>query len=378
MRRKKYLLLMLIILLLIFFEITGCYYFNELNYRFSNLFRLKINLFNKVINFIKFKLNRLVIRIDRFFSSYLFIAKNANSINNRDYKVQKINQLKEFGKKYDELILNKMLLYSSSGIPLNDNIIISLYFYSGQKKIEISKYEKYHFKLIEISKDGYNKIINQKLLEIEKVNSPLNNKISQKKDSKKLLFLRQYKLILKNSKPAILSLLQDEEGNQYYAILENLEKEFYSLPSDFNFYYKNQPPKIKFHTFYYYPLSSSLMELVIGFTLPIEPVKIYLFFAIIFIIVIISLVFGYIILTQYLFNFEKEKNDKQKKLENIEKIDNNIDEKEKKENDEIKISKEGIQKDKMKNNNSLENLKNYETELEGKEIDISEIPDFKE
>jgi hypothetical protein len=354
MRRKKYQIIATLMILIIFlFGATSCFYLKDVSGKIKGVIKFKTNLIAEFFSFIKFNFNRLIKKIDRFFSSLKFYFKkvkfeNIKLENIKEEKTEKINLLKNFGKKYDEMVLNKMLLYSSSAIPINENIIISIYFPLNDNKIDLSKFSKYHFKIVKLNKEEYLKITSQNTIEIDQTKVPSINIDTQKKG---LLFLKSYKLVLKNSKPAIFSILADEENNKYYALLENLPKEFYTIPYNFNFYYKNKEEKIKYHTFYFYPLSSSLMEVVIGFYLPFEPIKVILFFAILFFIVIISLVFGYIILKQYLFETKKGENKSIKKLENNEKMDNNIDEKELKEDSE--------------KSNTL-----------GKEVDIAEIPDF--
>lgn len=350
MGRKKYQIIFLLILIIFFIEMVSCNYISNTLDKIKSVINFKTNLIIKLVDFIKFNFNKLVKKTDRFFYSLKFYFKKVKLENIKDKKIVKINLLKDFGKKYDEMILNKMLLYSSSAIPINENLLISIYFPSDNDKIDLSKFSKYHFKVVKVNKEEYTKIMSQKTIDIDRAKVNYSNNV-QKKENKGLLFLKSYKLILKNAKPAIFSVLLDEDDNQYYAILENLPKEFYTLPDDFNFYIKNREPKIRYHSFYFYPLSSSLMEVVIGFYLPFEPIKVILFFAFIFLIVIISLVFGYIILKQYLFESKKEENKSIKKLENTEKMDNNIDEK------KLKVD--------IEKNDTI-----------GKEIDISEIPDF--
>jgi len=269
----------------------------------------------------------------------------------------KIKLLKEFGIKYDEIVLNTMLYYFTNGIPIESDMIINIYVYIGLKEINLKKFPKYHFKILEITKYEYEKLEKENFNEIGKT---YNNNLKSNAGNK--LYIVKYKLTLKNSKPAILAQLRDEEDNIYFALIENLPNEIVNLPEDFRFYYKNAFPKIQYQSFYFYPLSSSMDDVIIGFYAPINPFKIISFFAIIFIIVIILLVFGFLLLKQYIFNsfsssmenknFEKKDSEMIKKMEKTQNINNNI----------------------VENENNVKEGENKESV--GKPVDINEIPEF--
>ncbi len=306
--------------------------------------------------------------------------KDSNKRNKNTELDIKIRELKDYAKNYDEIVLNTMLLYSTSGIPSNKDLIINIYTVDESKKLNLEKFIKYHFKIQMIKNDEYEKLKKQKYNEIEKNSNLINNKDKQikenneKRDQKteKKLYVTKYKLSLKGSKPVIIAMLMDDDGIYYYSLIENFSGEITNLKDDFKLFYKGSYPKIQYHSFYYYPLSQSLMEVVVGFYYPISPMKFFSFFAIIFIIVILLLVFGYLLLKQYLFDEYKGENikfkdkkiennftDETKKMEKIEKVNNNIIEKDK--------NKEGYQEEKKEEKNVV-----------GKPINIDDIPDFKD
>lgn len=389
MNRKKYFILFSLILIIIFFLFSSCSYIIEngkyvikkflffIRYNIKSIYFNIDNLFTKIWK----KINRFSVFSKNFsISNNIFFQKPIFSSKSKINEF--LNHLVNFGKKYDDLVLNTMLLYSSNGIPLDKNIIINIYTSSNNKKPDITRLHKYHFKIIEVSKEEYDKLNNLNMNKIE--NTIINSKNSglNKKAVLSYLYVKEYKLILKNSKPAILCHLKSNNENNFLAILENLPSEFYSIPDEYSFYIKNSFPKIKYHTFYYYPLSSSLLDVVIGFYYPINPLRFFAFFAIIFIIIIILLVIGFILLKQYLFTNLEYKNKKIKKLENIKNMDNNIDEKDivnnnKNEEKSIYKNEENI-KTNLKDETIAQNLERKEKkeQVMGEEINISEIPDF--
>ncbi|MFN3411872.1 MAG: hypothetical protein ACK4YF_06925 [Exilispira sp.] len=402
MERKKQILILysLIILFFIFylFFLSGCKYFKEnINSFYSDeffLIKFKIKDFSKdllPLDKIVYKLKSYISILNQKLISYKILFEKIWFERSRTNRTELVNQLKVYGKNYDDLISKTMLQYSSTGIPFDNSIIISIYTYDGEKIPNLTRFKKYHFKFIELSKEKYDEIKNQKMFQIEK-NYQQNIKYNN------LLFIKDYKLKLKNSKAVILCNLVDAENNYYLCLIENLP--INNLPQNYKFYLNNKYPRIKFYTFYYYPLASSFNEVLIGFYLPISPVRFFSFFAIIFVIVIILLVVGYIILKEYLFSnsfskaqgnkeddlkyssIQKEYKNKENKntdLKNIEIKDKEIKNKfiEKMENIE-KMSNNDYRKEDGSINEKSFNENKKDVEVTGKKIDLSEIPDFKD
>lgn len=341
MKRKNYLLILIILVSFILSLLTACKYFDKIELSQLNNLRLKLININERIKSFFIKIERKFLQIFKILKLVIINNKTSSDRN------AKISELNDFGKKYDELILNLALLYASNGIPYDKNIIISVYTHGGNIP-DLSKFKKYHFKILDINKDEYDKLVNSKMNEINQ------SIIIESKSKIEYFYIKKYKLTIKNSKPALLCQLIDRVNNKYYALLENLPADVYNIPDDYKFYFKKSYPKIKFHTFYYYPLSCSLQEVVIGFYLPISRIRVFAFFAIIFLIAIVLLSLGFYLCKQYLFGFEKNINNNIKKMEKYSNMNNNINE----------------------NRGKEERAKNTDDKKIGKEVDISEIPDF--
>lgn len=402
MERKKQFIIIytLIILFFIFylFFLIGCKYFNEnINSFYSNEFffnKFKIRILSKHflhLDKIVYKLKSYISILNKKLISYRVLFEKIWFEKSKNNRTELVNQLKVYGKNYDDLISSTMLQYSSKGIPFDNSIIISIYTYDRNKIPNLSRFKKYHFKIIELSKEKYGEIKNQKMFQIEK------NYQQNIKDNN-LLFIKDYKLTLKNSEAVILCNLIDAENNYYLCLIENLP--FNNLPGNYKFYLNNKYPRIKFHTFYYYPIASSFNEVLIGFYLAISPVRFFSFFAIIFVIVIILLVVGYIILKEYLFSnsfskaqvnkednlkyssIQKEFKNKEIKnvdLKNIKIVNKEIKNKfiEKMENIEKMSNNDYRKEDSNISEKSFKKSKK-DGEVTGKKIDLSEIPDFKD
>ena len=404
--KNPYKFISVLFILLFLIIMISCSYISPVKDNLHNIKDKFYNIVYEINNFFKFigikfnglllRFNNLLFKIKRFIINDIVLIKNLK-ISKQDSKLsEKIISLKNFGKKYDEMISDTMLLYSSSGVPVDKDLIISIYVYYNQSNIDFTKFQKYHFKLVELSKENYEKSINKDLIEIK--NNISTNINSSKKDNKKntgkLLYVKKYRLTLKNSKPAIFAQFIDSEEKTYYGLIENLPADLSIFPEDYKIYPKKYFPKIRYYTFYYYPLSTSYYEIAIGFYEPINPIRFFAFFAIIFIVVIILLIFGYILLKHYLFNEDKYENINFKKVENIEKMNHNKDEKEKEfanekfkrniEFNEKRDYDEKILNEKNINKDSEESIKIKEKQggektkedRIGEEVNISDIPDF--